>query len=520
MYKKKLINLIVVVTIIRLITACILELGNDEVYYYTYALHLQSNYFDHPPGIAWLIKLFTLNLTFQSEVFIRLGSIVFAAIGTWLVYQMGTFIRNERTGWFAAILYNTSIYTSIIAGTFILPDSPQVVFWLASVYAALHIVKHSTADEKVPFKLWLLFGLMNGLCIMCKVHGIFLWLGFGAYILLFDRKLFRSPGLYIAGIVTLLIISPIFWWNIQNGFVTWNYHSERVEVRQFSINTDDFIQTLIGQLFYNSPINVTLSVIALIYLFRHTAILKSKYLLLLIFCGLPIVLVVTVISLFKPVLPHWSGPGFLTLSLLAAYVLDVKAEAKNRKATPAILKVCNGFILVLVAVAIIGIKFYPGTLGSKDEQNLGELDFTLDLNGWREFNHEFTRWADSAKATGFIHDGTKIVCNKWFPAAHIEYYTARRNNLPVTGVGYVNDLHQYVWLNHLRPQLQIGENALCIVPSNVPETPAETYKTTFASTDSLRSFTQYRSGHAVRHFTIYLLKGYNGSDEARRFKIK
>ena len=41
-----------------------------------------------------------------------------------LAMLIGKKIRNERTGLYAAVLYNTSIYSSIIAGTFILPDSP------------------------------------------------------------------------------------------------------------------------------------------------------------------------------------------------------------------------------------------------------------------------------------------------------------------------------------------------------------------------------------------------------------
>ena len=62
-----------------MVTASVLELGNDEVYYFQYAMDLQPNYFDHPPGVAWLIRIFTLNLVLTDEFFIRLGAIVCAA---------------------------------------------------------------------------------------------------------------------------------------------------------------------------------------------------------------------------------------------------------------------------------------------------------------------------------------------------------------------------------------------------------------------------------------------------------
>ena len=90
--------------VFRLILANSVELGNDEVYYWTYPLHMQMNYFDHPPVIAWLMRITTLNMLFQQEIFLRLGAIIGAAAGTWLSYSIGKKIKNERTGWFAALL--------------------------------------------------------------------------------------------------------------------------------------------------------------------------------------------------------------------------------------------------------------------------------------------------------------------------------------------------------------------------------------------------------------------------------
>ncbi len=82
-YYKHVLLLIVITSIFRLIGATFLELGNDEVYYWTYSQHLQWNYFDHPPMVALWIRFFTANLTLQQfEVFVRLGSIVACAIGT------------------------------------------------------------------------------------------------------------------------------------------------------------------------------------------------------------------------------------------------------------------------------------------------------------------------------------------------------------------------------------------------------------------------------------------------------
>jgi hypothetical protein len=86
-YRRKVFYLIIISTLMRLLIAGITEFGNDEVYYYTYALHLQWNYFDHPPGVALLIRLTTLNLWLTNELFVRLGAVLCAAAGTWLSYK-------------------------------------------------------------------------------------------------------------------------------------------------------------------------------------------------------------------------------------------------------------------------------------------------------------------------------------------------------------------------------------------------------------------------------------------------
>lgn len=508
MYKKKLFYLILVCALIRIVIALVLELGNDEVYYYTYALHLQSSYFDHPPGVALLIKLFTLNLALPQQFFIRLGSLVCAAIGTVLAFSTGRLVRNERSGWIAAILYNTSIYSSIIAGTFILPDSPQVVFWLAALYFMLTIVKQRSQNISVPFVNWIAFGAMAGCCIMCKVHGVFLWGGFGLYAIFCDRKVFGAPGFYVAALVTAIVIFPVFWWNYQNHFVTWNYHSKRVE--GIHLDKDSFIQAFFGQVFYNNPVNVIITVVAIINQKRRL-FLKTHFSWLLLFTGLPMIAVVTVMSLFNSVLPHWSGPGFLTLSFFAAVYIEKKLPAEKVFKLPLVLKLSAGLILIVCVAGILLIKLFPGTIGSKNPDKLGEGDFTLDMYGWKKFNTDFSVWRGQEESKYHFSADIKFVSNKWFPASHIEYYIARPANTFVVGIGKPEDLHQFAWLNQYRPGLQPKENALCIVPTNYPSDPLKDYAKYFSSVQLLKVFPQYRNNKICRNFKIYLLQGFSGT---------
>ncbi len=515
----KVLYLVVITAVLRIVLASFLELGNDEVYYYTYGLHLQTNYFDHPPGVGLLIKLFTFNLHLDSEVFLRLGSIVFAAIGTVLTYQIGRLIRNERTGWFAAILYNTSIYSSIIAGTFILPDSPQVVFWLAALYVMLRIVQLDKKRNSIPAKYWLALGVLNGLCIMCKVHGIFLWGGLGLYILLYNRKMLLNPWLYISFIITVIIFSPIIFWNIQNNFITWRYHSERVTVTKFTLDKDGFIQTIVGQIFYNNPFNVALTIIAVVFL-RTRRLMERPFQRLLSLCGWPIIIIVTGVSLFRNVLPHWTGPGFMSLAFIAAAYLDEKFRFKTFERWPGILRTSAVFMLILFVGALTLVHFYPGTVGDKKaEKNYGEGDFTLDLWGWKSFGVTFNKWQDSLSTAGVIEEDLPIVCGKWFPAAHLDYYVARPKGTHVIGVGHLEDLHQYAWLNQLRGDIATGKDALCVLPTNCGQSVQEVYGPYFSEISLLNRFVQNRQGKPARYFDVFLLKGFNGKDELHNKKF-
>ncbi|HEY8733109.1 MAG TPA: glycosyltransferase family 39 protein, partial [Puia sp.] len=168
-------------------------------------MKLQWNYFDHPPMVAWLIRITTANLLLHNEIFVRLGAIISSALCTWLIFKMGTFLSDSRTGWFAALLYTSSIYGSIAAGTFILPDSPQMVFWFSAILILLKISRLSAHDRKYTL-LWCLFGIATGLCIMSKVHGMFIWLGVGLYAMAINREWLKYPGIYLSVAITLVII--------------------------------------------------------------------------------------------------------------------------------------------------------------------------------------------------------------------------------------------------------------------------------------------------------------------------
>src|SRR6478752_1508904 len=96
-YKQKVLLLIAATGMIRLTLAFIVDLGNDESYYWLYSQHLKTNYFDHPPMVALWIRITTLNLFLQDYPgFIRLGSVFSCCVATWFMFKCVSALSNER----------------------------------------------------------------------------------------------------------------------------------------------------------------------------------------------------------------------------------------------------------------------------------------------------------------------------------------------------------------------------------------------------------------------------------------
>jgi hypothetical protein len=501
-YKKKTLQLILVATIIRCIVACSINLGNDEVYYRMYAQYLQWNYFDHPPMVGWLINFTTVHLFFDTTFFIRLSAILSAAIVTWLFYLCGKKIGNKSIGFLSALIYTTTIYGSIIAGTFILPDSSQLIFWLLGLFCLLQICQQQKNDKHT--NMWvLLFSIAVGMGMLCKVHSIFLWIGFVGYCLLYDRNRFKQSTFYYAIIITLLFCYPILKWNINNNFVTYKYHGNRVNVVSTGINLSYTVSFLAGQVFYFNPILIFVFIKSVFKAIKNKLPIQVSHKNILLLCSLPLISIATIISLFKNVLPHWTGPAYTSIIIFTAVHFS---NFKKNIAT--ILKFAYYFILVVSFVGIAIINFYPGTIGKKDELLLGEGDFTLDMYGWNSIKKDVQLFFDDDIKKGLMKPNASIICNKWFPAAHIDFYIAMPLHKKMIAIGDTNDIHQYVWINKERKKLIKGDDAYCIVPSNNYVDVKNIYGNKFEKILEPQIIFQKRNGTICRKFYLFKCKNF------------
>ncbi len=509
--RKKTIILIVGATLLRFMIACSIELGNDEVYYRMYAQQLQSNYFDHPPIVGWLIRITTANLLLDNELFIRLGAILSAAATTWLLFLSGKKLHSDYAGFLAAVIYTATLYGSIIAGTFILPDSPQMVCWAGCLYLLIEITTDTRINRiKQRHVFW--FGFVAGLGMLCKIHSTFLWFGFLIYIIGYNRKWLQQPVLYISAAISLLMFYPVIQWNIDNHFVTYGYHSKRVNIASSGVDFKSFFTFFGGQFFYLNPFIFPFLLIATLDAFKNKLPVLSSQKRILLLTALPLIGIATAISFFKNVLPHWTGPAYTGLILLAACYFSTKkiTEGSQKWIVHKPVEIAFAMMLSIIVSGIILINYYPGTLGKKDKALLGEGDFTLDMYGWKDLRPAVEKILKSDGLSGAMKKDAVIISNKWFPAAHIDFYLALPLKRDLIGVGDTSDIHQYAWLNQQRKMLHNGDDAYCIVPSNNYFEVDKTYASLFTDIAAPAVIEQKRNGKACRRFYIYRLKGYLG----------
>ncbi|WP_132051086.1 ArnT family glycosyltransferase [Pseudocnuella soli] len=493
--------LVLACSLLRLLLAGIIELGNDEAYYWLYTQQLQWNYFDHPPMVALLGRLFTANNALQEyEVFVRLGPIVCCALSSLFMYQTAATLHSPKAGWYAVVLYNTSFYAGMVAGLLLMPDSPQMVFWTASLWMLARLLRNERG-----WSSWLLFGLAAGLCIMSKVHGVFLWGGLGLFILWQKRAWLRLTQLYAAALVSLVVISPILIWNAEYDFVTYRFHSERVVVAGKGINWRTFSGEVWGQVFFNNPVNVALSGVALAAFFRRIRQVRPN-LWLFVCIGLPLAAVLLFLSLFRTVYPHWSGPAYVTLMPIAALYL---ARIRGAGRQPVWLRWSLGALLVFSLSWPLVTHFYPGTWGSKRADDFGSGDVTLDRLGWEDSGEKFGTYYNRMVASGAIPEGTPLVCNTWW-GAHVEYYFARPHDIPMIGLGPIRDIHHYAWLNHQRKDEVAIQRAFTVVPADEYFDVAAHYSRYYQNIRLQQTMEVSRSGQKAKLFRVYYLSGWKG----------
>lgn len=504
---------LIISALVRGFLAAFVEFGNDEVYYWTYAMYPDWSHFDHPGMVGWVMQIFSLNLLFTSEFALRLSSIIFMTIDTYIIYRLGCLIKNKLAGFYAALLYTASLYCFIITGVFIMPDTPLMLFTLLAIYYFLKYFISTSRDKvcHVPTGYILLAGFFTGLALLSKYSAIFIWIGVGLYILIFDRNQLKNKYLYLSALISVVCMLPVLIWNMQNDFISFTFHGDRVSFFG-KLQPLDFIAEIAGELGYNNPINYVLIIIALVAFFKGKKYLDTTGARLLLCFALPLIGIFWFFSLMRETLPHWSAPAFSVLLLFpASYLADKQQITDENKKLPKSIIATISLLIVVVVFGVLEIKtgIVPLRFGERANsvRYYGEGDFTTTIYGWRSIKDDFQKIREEKISEGAMKETDGMVGLQWFPMANFDYYVAYPLKVNMFGLRSIDKIHKYAWINEYRGGLQKGHDYWFLNESSDYYAPERYLDDQFDDIVPCDTIVVDRCGKPAKYVFVYMCKG-------------
>ena len=325
---------------VHLVVAAVVPLFDDEAYYALWARDLALGYYDHPPMIAYMIRLGT-DLAGETALGIRLFPIICFASSGYLVGDIARhMIGGSRGGpMLATTFFNLNLLVFAL-GSFATPDAPSTFFWVAALWAAIRAV--STAPDNPSALLWwACTGLLIGLGGLSKFTNAFLAFGLLTYLLATPKgRAYATTRLpYVAVVTAILPLLPYLYWNLQNEWLGLERQGARLVASDFSLRyLGEYVALL---LLAPTPLITWFAFRA----FRATPEGCS----LLFWSSAPLLLYFTYHATHAQVQANWIVPLQAPLAILAAFRL--RREPSQRPWTWATLAVASLMSFGLIAAA-------------------------------------------------------------------------------------------------------------------------------------------------------------------------
>ena len=337
---------IAALVVLRLIAAAFTPLTFDEAYYWMWSKHLAFGYYDHPPMVAFVIRLGTM-IAGDTELGVRLVSILLALPMSWAVFRAAAILfGGVRVAATAAILLNITLMAAV--GTLIVtPDAPLLV---ASSFVLFFLAKVLQTGRGA---WWLAAGAAVGAALLSKYTSLF----FGPAILIWLvsvpklRRWLVSPWPYLGGLVALAVFSPVILWNADHHWVSFIKQMGRARIEDFR---PTFIAELVpSQIAFATPLVWILGAMGLYALLTRKAgtpaarnLVNSAF--------WTIALYFTWHSLHARVEANWFAPVYPAFAIAAAVAAHlVQWQARAQRLADFCLRWASPVGIVMFALLIV-----------------------------------------------------------------------------------------------------------------------------------------------------------------------
>ena len=392
--------LIAVTGFVRLLFAAATGLGMDESYMVSSGRVPGLGYFDHPPASWWLSWGAAWLAGTEAAVVVRLPFIALFAVSTWLMFRLGSLVADERAGFWAALALNVSPVFGVTSGTWVLPDGPLTCALLGAALCLVratdgtpdgyadggigshgHAAHRDTKDRQAwdqhaldshlkddRWGWWAGAGICAGLALLSKytailtIGGAFLFLAWDGMSRRGALKTDRAsrpwllrPGPYHAGVLAILVFSPVILWNATHDWASFAFQGERASGLRFRPLGP--LEVLGGGALFVLPWFWAAMMWAWWKALRGG---PSSHRLLACLAAPPIIGFALVAAWSgHRVLFHWAAPGYLMLFPLLGKAIAARIGERWVRRTMA-----GTVALVLLAVTVIGAQTRWDVLGS------------------------------------------------------------------------------------------------------------------------------------------------------------
>ena len=304
---------------------------SDENYYWMWSKKLDFSYFDHPPMVAYIIKLTTL---FSDDAFfVRIGAVLLVSATAYTLYSLAKKIFDEKTAIYTFYIFISSIIV-IVASTLITPDIPLMFFTSLFLYSAYIYISE---DDK---KYALLTGFAGGAMLLSKYPGILVIFTLLTYIFIYKREIFKDKYLYVAIAIAVIVFSPVIFWNIQNDFISFTFQLHHGIAKEKIFNPKDFFNFIGAQLVLFHPFYL-LPLLYFIIIDKNRFERKKVYLLLPFLFTL---IFFSYFAAFKHANAQWAGIAYISATILLGYYM-AKGDYKKLLTVSLIL---SSFVLLAI----------------------------------------------------------------------------------------------------------------------------------------------------------------------------
>ena len=463
----------------RLLFAASLGLGIDESYMVAAGRKLQLSYFDHPP-IAWWLAWGIAQLTgSESAVVVRLPFIALFALTTWLMYRVTAAFFDPEAGLWAAVVLNLAPVLGVIAGTWVLPDGP---LFAALLGALACLIRALPADGRPAWGWWLATGGCVGLALCSKYSAALTVLGAVAFLATepTSRHWLMRPQPYLAGIVALVIFSPVLIWNAEHGWVSLLFQGGRAGG---ALHPFGPLMAIGGQAAFLLPWIWFPLVWCGVVAARRGPSDAQRWLL---FClAAPPILLFTLAELRSNRLFHWAAPGYLML-------VPLLGEAIARRQTSRQVRIWLGATAVFVVLGVVVVasevrfNWLSGLVADSGKKS------NLDAADWISLRTELeTR--DLLDKPGLV-----VAALKWHEAGKIDYALGGR--VPVICLG--SDARQYGLIAN--PDDYAGADVLIVAPRRSFAQIDDQFRSMFDAIEALAPATITHAGRPLMTLPLFI----------------